>query len=102
MHHFEYREGRLFCEQVPIETIAREVGTPFYCYSHATLSRHFHAFDGAFGEVDHLTCFSVKSCSNIAILNLFASMGAGMDIVSGGELYRALQAGVPAEKIVFS
>jgi diaminopimelate decarboxylase len=102
MHHFEYREGRLYCEQVSIETIAREVGTPFYCYSHATLSRHFRAFDSAFAEVDHLTCFSVKSCSNIAILNLFASMGAGMDIVSGGELYRALQAGVDAEKIVFS
>jgi len=102
MHHFEYRDGNLYCEQVPIETIAREVGTPFYCYSHATLSRHFRAFDNAFGEVEHLTCFSVKSCSNIAILNLFASMGAGMDIVSGGELYRALKAGVPAEKIVFS
>jgi len=102
MHHFEYREGKLFCEQVSIETIAQEVGTPFYCYSHATLSRHFRAFDSAFDEVDHLTCFSVKSCSNIAILNLFASMGAGMDIVSGGELYRALKAGVPAEKIVFS
>jgi diaminopimelate decarboxylase len=102
MHHFQYREGRLYCEEVPIETIAKEVGTPFYCYSHATLSRHFRAFDSAFGEVDHLTCFSVKSCSNIAILNLFASMGAGMDIVSGGELYRALKAGVPAEKIVFS
>jgi len=102
MHHFEYRDGNLYCEQVPIETIAREVGTPFYCYSHATLSRHFRAFDSAFDEVDHLTCFSVKSCSNIAILNLFASLGAGMDIVSGGELYRALKAGVPAEKIVFS
>ena len=102
MHHFEYREGRLYCEQVAIETIASEVGTPFYCYSHATLSRHFRAFDSAFAEVDHLTCFSVKSCSNIAILNLFASMGAGMDIVSGGELYRALKAGVDAEKIVFS
>ena len=102
MHHFEYRDGKLFCEQVSIETIAQEVGTPFYCYSHATLSRHFRAFDSAFDEVDHLTCFSVKSCSNIAILNLFASMGAGMDIVSGGELYRALKAGVPAEKIVFS
>jgi diaminopimelate decarboxylase len=102
MHHFEYREGRLYCERVPLENIAREVGTPFYCYSHATLSRHFRAFDSAFAEVDHLTCFSVKSCSNIAILNIFASMGAGMDIVSGGELFRALKAGVKAEKIVFS
>ncbi|UCE84314.1 MAG: diaminopimelate decarboxylase [Deltaproteobacteria bacterium] len=102
MHHFDYREGELYCEEVPIETIAREVGTPFYCYSHATLTRHFHAFDAAFVEVDHLTCFSVKSCSNIAILHLFASLGAGMDIVSGGELHRALQAGVEPEKIVFS
>ena len=102
MHHFQYREGRLYCEEVPLETIAREVGTPFYCYSHATLNRHFHAFDTAFAGVDHLTCFSVKSCSNIAILQLFASLGAGMDIVSGGELYRALKAGVPPDKIVFS
>ncbi len=102
MHHFEYRQGKLYCEDVSIETIASEVGTPFYCYSHATLSRHFRAFDSAFSEVDHLTCFSVKSCSNIAILSLFASMGAGMDIVSGGELHGALKAGVPAEKIVFS
>jgi diaminopimelate decarboxylase len=102
MHHFEYRNGKLQCEDVPIEIIAGEVGTPFYCYSHATLTRHFNAFDQAFSEVDHLTCFSVKSCSNIAILSLFASLGSGMDIVSGGELYRALKAGVPAEKIVFS
>ena len=102
MHHFEYRDGNLYCEEVPLETIASEVGTPFYCYSHATLSRHFHAFDTAFAEIDHLICFSVKSCSNIAILQLFASLGAGMDIVSGGELYRALKAGVPGEKIVFS
>ena len=102
MHHFQYRAGRLYCEEVPLETIAGEVGTPFYCYSHATLNRHFHAFDSAFSGVDHLTCFSVKSCSNIAILQLFASLGAGMDIVSGGELYRALKAGVPPEKIVFS
>ena len=102
MHHFHYQEGKLYCEEVPIETIAQESGTPFYCYSHATLRRHFHAFDSAFAHVDHLTCFSVKSCSNIAVLHLFASLGAGMDIVSGGELYRALKAGVPPEKIVFS
>jgi diaminopimelate decarboxylase len=102
MHHFHYRAGRLYCEETPIESIAHEVGTPFYCYSHATLSRHFRAFDTAFAGIDHLTCFSVKSCSNIAILHLFASMGAGMDIVSGGELYRTLKAGVQPEKIVFS
>jgi diaminopimelate decarboxylase len=102
MHNFLYRDGRLFCEEVPIEAIAREVGTPFYCYSHATLTRHFQAFDSAFDRVDHLTCFSVKSCSNVAILRLLARLGAGMDIVSGGELHRALKAGVPAKRIVFS
>ena len=102
MHHFLYRDRRLFCEDVPIETIAREVGTPFYCYSHATITRHFHTFDSAFGAVDHLTCFSVKSCSNVAVLRVLAKLGAGVDIVSGGELYRALKAGVPPERIVFS
>jgi diaminopimelate decarboxylase len=102
MHHFHYRQGKLYCEEVPIETIAQSTGTPFYCYSNATLRRHFEAFDNAFAEVDHLTCFSVKACSNIAILRLLASLGAGMDIVSGGELYRVLKAGVKPEKIVFS
>jgi diaminopimelate decarboxylase len=102
MHHFLYRDGRLFCEDVPVETIAREVGTPFYCYSHATLARHFQVFDASFAGVEHLTCFSVKACSNVAILRLFANLGAGMDIVSGGELHRALTAGVPRNKIVFS
>jgi diaminopimelate decarboxylase len=102
MHHFLYRDGRLFCEDVPIEAIAREVGTPFYCYSHATLTRHFQAFDSAFDTVDHLTCFSVKSCSNVAVLRVLAKLGAGVDIVSGGELYRALKAGVPPKRIVFS
>ena len=102
MHNFLYRDSRLFCEDVPIEAIAREVGTPFYCYSHATITRHFHAFDLAFERVDHLTCFSVKSCSNIAVLRVLAKLGAGVDIVSGGELYRALKAGVPPKRIVFS
>jgi diaminopimelate decarboxylase len=102
MHHFHRQNGRLYCEDVPLETIALEVGTPLYCYSHATLTRHFQAFDSAFAGVDHLTCFSVKSCSNIAVLRLFASLGSGMDIVSAGELHRTLRAGVPPEKIVFS
>jgi diaminopimelate decarboxylase len=102
MHHFHYRQGALHCEEVPIAILAAEVGTPFYCYSHATLCRHLRAFDGAFSGIEHLTCFSVKSCSNIAILRLFASLGAGVDIVSGGELYRALKAGVRPDKIVFS
>ncbi len=102
MHHFQYQDGRLCAEDVPLEKIAKEVGTPCYVYSHATLSHHFKVFDGAFDEVPHLTCYSVKACSNIAIIRLFAKMGGGVDIVSGGELFRALKAGVPSQKIVFS
>jgi diaminopimelate decarboxylase len=78
------------------------VGTPFYLYSHATLMQHFRAFDGAFEDVPHLTCFSMKSNSNLAILKLFASQGGGVDIVSGGELFRALRAGIEPAKIVYS
>ncbi|MFP3983548.1 MAG: diaminopimelate decarboxylase [Desulfurivibrionaceae bacterium] len=101
MHHFEYKNKELFCEEVPVKKIAAAVSTPFYLYSAATLTRHFRAFDEAF-TVDHLTCFSAKSCSNLAILNIFAGMGGGIDIVSGGELYRCLQAGVDPQKIVYS
>ncbi len=102
MHHFDYRDGELFCEDVPVRVIAEEVGTPFYLYSHATLSHHFRVFDGAFAEIPHLTCFAVKACSNLAVLHLFGSLGGGADIVSGGELFRALKAGIPAERIVYS
>ncbi|MDH4322266.1 MAG: alanine racemase, partial [Desulfobulbaceae bacterium] len=102
MHHFQYRNGRLHAEAADIEAIAREVGTPFYLYSHATLSQHFKAFDQAFAGIPHITCFAVKSCSNIAILRLFSSLGGGADIVSGGELFRALKAGVDPKKIVYS
>ncbi len=101
MHHFNYKNDVLHCEDVPIPEIAAAVGTPFYCYSAATLRRHFQVFDGAF-SLPHLTCFAVKACSNIAILRLFARLGGGMDIVSGGELHRALAAGVPAARIVYS
>ncbi len=101
MNHFHYQDNRLFCEDVAIEDIAARVGTPFYCYSTATLRRHFQAFDNAF-SLPHLTCFAVKSCSNLAILHLFASMGGGADIVSGGELFRALKAGIAPKKIVYS
>ncbi len=101
MHHFEYKNKELFCEEIAVKDIAAAVSTPFYLYSSATLSRHFRAFDEAF-SVDHLTCFSAKSCSNLAILNMFAKMGGGIDIVSGGELYRCLQAGVDPQKIVYS
>ncbi len=102
MHHFNYKEKELFCENIPLSHIAKEVGTPFYVYSHATLQQHFEAFDGAFDDLKHITCFSVKSNSNLAILRLFASKGSGVDIVSGGELFRAIKAGVPPEKIVYS
>jgi diaminopimelate decarboxylase len=102
MHHFNYIDKELYCEQVPITKVAREVGTPFYLYSHATLIRHFRAFDGAFSEMKHLTCFSIKVNSNLAILKLFAREGGGGDIVSGGELYRALKAGMAPGKIVYS
>ncbi len=102
MNHFEYKEGTLFCEEVGVRTVAEELGTPFYLYSKATLKRHFQAFDSGFSGIDHLTCFAVKSCSNIAILSLFAELGGGADIVSGGELYRALQAGIDPKKIIYS
>ena len=102
MHHFEYRGNILHAEDVPVTEIAREVGTPFYLYSHATLKHHFEVFDNSFEKIPHITCFSMKSNSNIAILKLFARLGGGADIVSGGELYRAICAGVPRNRIVYS
>ncbi len=102
MHHFQYKENELHCEEVPVTEIARRVGTPFYLYSEATLVRHFEAFDSGFDGTDHLTCFAVKACSNIAILNLFARLGGGADIVSGGELFRALQGGMAPNRIIYS
>ncbi len=102
MNHFEYKNGELFCEDLSVTEIAKEVGTPFYLYSKATLTRHFQAFDSGFEGIDHLTCFAVKSCSNIAILSLFGNIGGGADIVSGGELFRALEAGVDPAKIIYS
>ncbi len=102
MHDFQYREGELYCEDVPVSRIAKEVGTPCYIYSHATLVRHFHAYDSAFSNVPHVVAFAMKANSNLAILRLMAQEGSGVDIVSGGELYRALKAGVPPNKIVFA
>ena len=102
MHHFQYRDNQMFCEDVPILKIAKAVGTPCYVYSHATLTRHFLAFDSAFHDVPRLVCFSAKANSNLAVLHLFANLGSGLDIVSGGELYRGLMAGMPPEKIVYS
>ncbi|HET7438754.1 MAG TPA: diaminopimelate decarboxylase, partial [Nitrospira sp.] len=102
MHNFEYRQGELYCEQVAVSQIAKEVGTPCYIYSHATLIRHVRAYDSAFKNIPHLIAFAMKANSNLAILRLMAKEGSGVDIVSGGELFRALKAGVPASKIVFA
>jgi diaminopimelate decarboxylase len=102
MHDFAYKGKSLYCEDVPVEHIAEQVGTPLYLYSRKTLERHFSVFDGAFSAAPHLTCYSVKACSNIALLRLFARLGAGVDVVSGGEIFRALKAGLPADKIVYS
>lgn len=102
MHHFQYRDGRLCCEGVSIEAIAEQVGTPFYLYSHATLTRHFQAFDQAFEGMDRMVCYSAKANSSQAVLRLFAGLGSGLDIVSGGELYRGLKAGFDPASIVYS
>ena len=102
MNHFEYRNGEMFAEGVPVKRIAKEVGTPAYVYSLATLKRHFQVFDRAFSAVPHIVCFSVKANSNIALLRAFAKEGGGFDIVSGGELFRALRADADPKKIVFS
>lgn len=102
MDHFLYRNGALYAEDVAIADIAAAVGTPFYVYSTATLTRHFQLFDEALGFADHLVCFAMKSLSNIAVLRVLAQAGAGMDVVSGGEYLRAKAAGVPGDKIVFS
>ncbi len=99
---FHYQDQALFCEEVPVEQIAREAGTPFYLYSHRTLLHHFRVFDAAFAEVPHIVCFAVKANSNTAILRLFVREGGGVDLVSGGELYRALKAGVDPGKVVYS
>lgn len=102
MHYFSYVNGELYCEGISLRRLADEVGTPAYIYSKATLERHFKAFDEAFLDVDHLVCFSVKANSNLSILRLFAKLGAGFDIVSGGELFRAMKAGADPAKIVYS
>lgn len=102
MDHFDYRNGILHAEDVPIPEIAAAVGTPFYVYSAATLTRHFQLFHDALNGMDHLICFAVKANSNVAVLKLMGDLGAGMDVVSGGEYARAKAAGVPGERIVFS
>jgi diaminopimelate decarboxylase len=102
MHHFEYKGDELHCEDVPLREIAEKVGTPVYVYSYATLERHYRVFSGAFANRKHMVCYSVKANSNLAVLKTLFSMGAGADVVSAGELYRALKAGCDPKKIVFS
>ena len=102
MDHFNYRDGELFAEDVPVSRIAERFGTPAYIYSRATLERHYRAYDQALGEHPHLVCYAVKANSNLAVLNVLARLGAGFDIVSAGELERVLRAGGDAGKVVFS
>ena len=102
MNDFQYREGEFYCEDVPLSRIAKEVGTPCYVYSHHTLVRHFRVYDSAFQNIPHIVAFAMKANSNLAVLRLMAKEGSGVDIVSGGELFRALKAGVPPGKIVFA
>jgi diaminopimelate decarboxylase len=102
MHHFEYRDGVLHAEAVSLDALAASVGTPFYCYSTATLTRHYQVFAGAFAGVDALVCYAMKANSNQAVIATLAKLGAGADVVSGGELKRARLAGVAADKIMFS
>jgi len=102
MDHFSYKNGELYAEDIALRAIAEEVGTPFYCYSSATLERHYKVFSGAFDGVNSLVCYALKANSNLAVIRTLAELGSGADVVSEGELRRALAAGIPAEKIVFS
>src|ERR1700675_4309029 len=102
MHHFDYRNGVLHAEGVNLIALAEAVGTPFYCYASATLQRHYKVFAGAFADVDALVCYAMKANSNQAVIATLAKLGAGADVVSGGELLRARAAGIPPHKIMFS
>src|SRR6202453_2775403 len=102
MHRFAYRNGVLHAEAVDLIELADAVGTPFYCYSTATLERHYRVFAGAFADVDALVCYALKANSNQAVIATLARLGAGADVVSEGELLRARAGGIPANKIVFS
>src|SRR5437868_15359597 len=102
MDQFEYRNGELYCEGVPMRQLGDAVGTPAYVYSAATFVEHYQRIAAAFAELRPLICYSIKSCQNLHLIRLLAQQGAGMDVVSGGELYRALQAGVDPSKIVFA
>jgi len=102
MHGFGYQDSELYCEQVPISKVAEDVGTPFYLYSHATLVSHFESYRTALSSIPHVVAYAVKANDSLAILKLFSQHGSGADIVSGGELHRALAAGISPERIVFA
>lgn len=102
MNHFQYKGDELYAEDVSLKELAAKVGTPFYAYSHSTLTRHFKAFDDAFADMPHTICYSMKANSTQSVLKTFFTLGGGVDIVSGGELYRALKAGVTPSKVVYS
>jgi diaminopimelate decarboxylase len=102
MHHFSYVGGVLHAEGVSLARLAEEVGTPFYCYSTATLERHYRVLADAFADLDALICYAIKACSNQAVIKTLGALGAGMDVVSEGELRRARAAGVPADRIIFA
>ena len=102
MNHFDYRDGVLHAEDVSLMDMAASVGTPFYCYSTATLERHYKVFAEPFADVGATICYALKANANIAVVRTFADLGAGADVVSGGELRQARAAGVPAARIVFS
>lgn len=102
MHSFGYRNNELYCEQVPVSAVAERVGTPFYLYSHQTLQNHYRTYDAAFAGIPHIVAYAVKANANLAILRIFAREGSGADIVSGGELFRALRAGIDPAKMVFA
>ncbi len=102
MDLFQYRGNRLYCEDLPLHELAREFGTPLYVYSYSTLERHFHVFEEAFAPLRPLICYAVKANGNLSVLRAVANWGGGADVVSGGELFRCFEAGVPPGKIVFS
>src|SRR5215469_12342948 len=102
MHHFAYRDRVLHAEAVNLAALAEVVGTPFYCYSRATIERHYKVFAAAFGDVEALVCYALKANSNQAVVATLARLGAGADVISEGELLRARAAGIPPQRIVFS
>src|SRR3990172_4983521 len=102
MHFFKYHRDELFAEDVAVKALAEKYGTPLYIYSYNTLLRHFRAYSDAFNDYPHIICFALKANPNISILRLFAKYGGGADIVSGGELYKALKAEIPSHKILYA